>query len=75
RYSLLPGLSLDGMVYAHIVKSSFTSTLFHQFVEGLLEKMQPFPQPKSVIVVDNACIHKDPHVQDLIESQCSPLFI
>lgn len=63
------------MVYAHIVKGSFTSALFCQFVEGLLEKMQPFPQPKSMIVMDNAHIHKDPRVKDLIESQCSPLFI
>jgi hypothetical protein len=28
--------------------------------------MQPFPQPNSVIIMDNARIHKDPRVLDLI---------
>ncbi|KAJ3904813.1 hypothetical protein F5879DRAFT_40703 [Lentinula edodes] len=31
--------------------------------------MQPFPAPKSVIVMDNARIHKDPRVLDLITSR------
>ena len=69
RYSLLPALSLNGIIHAKIVKGSFTTTLFHDFIEGLLDHMQPFPAPNSVIVMDNARIHKHPHIVELIEEQ------
>ncbi|KAJ8475072.1 hypothetical protein ONZ45_g15735 [Pleurotus djamor] len=69
RYSLLPALSLQGIIHVKIVEGSFTSRLFYEFIEGLLDKMQPFPAPNSVIVMDNARIHKDPRVIDLIVSR------
>ncbi|EDR07154.1 uncharacterized protein LACBIDRAFT_299030 [Laccaria bicolor S238N-H82] len=60
-------LSINGMIHIKIVEGSFTASLFYEFIEGLLDKMQPFPLQNSVIVMDNACIHKDPHILDLIE--------
>jgi hypothetical protein len=75
RYSLLPGLSLDGILHVSIVEGSFTASRFYTFIEGLLNKMQPFPQPNSVIVMDNARIHKDPRILDLIESRYVPYIV
>lgn len=69
RYSLLPALSLDGIIHAKIVEGSFTTPLFRDFIEGLLDRMQPFPAPNSVIVMDSARIHKDPGVTNLIEER------
>lgn len=69
RYSLLPALSMDGIIYAKIVEGSFTAMKFYNFIEALLDRMQPFPQPNSVIIMDNARIHKDPRVLDLIEQR------
>ena len=69
RYSLLPALSLDGILYVKIVEGSFTKLLFREFIEGLLHNMQPFPGPNSVIVMDNARIHKDPAIVELIEAR------
>ena len=66
-YSLLPALSINGMIHVKILEGSFITSLFYDLIEGLLDKMQPFPLPNSVIVMDNACIHKDPHILDLIE--------
>lgn len=66
---MLPALSLDGMLYAKIVEGSFTTSLFRDFLEGLLDRMQPFPAPNSVIVLDNARIHKDPRLIDLIHAR------
>jgi hypothetical protein len=66
---LLPALSLNGIIHAKIVEGSFTTTLFHDFIEGLLDHMQPFPALASVIVMDNACIHKHPHIVELIEER------
>lgn len=69
RYSLLPALSFDGMLWAKVVEGSFTSDLFYEFIEELLTRMAPFPAPNSVIVMDNARIHKHPDIIDLIESR------
>ncbi|KAJ7892298.1 hypothetical protein B0H14DRAFT_2335425, partial [Mycena olivaceomarginata] len=62
RYSLLPALAIDGMIH---VKTD----LFLEFIGGFLDHMQPFSQPKSVIVMDNARIHKDPAIRELIEAR------
>ncbi|KAH7917785.1 hypothetical protein BV22DRAFT_1025768, partial [Leucogyrophana mollusca] len=70
RYSLLPALSLNGILHASIVEGSFTTARFREFIEGLLPRMQPFPAPNSVIIMDNARIHKDPSIEELIVSRC-----
>ncbi|KAJ3885248.1 hypothetical protein GG344DRAFT_16272, partial [Lentinula edodes] len=63
---LLPALSIHGILYAKVVEGSFTALKFYDFISALLTCMQPFPAPNSVIVMDNAHIHKDPRVLDLI---------
>jgi hypothetical protein len=60
-------MSLDGIIFARIVEGSFTASRFHDFVSHLLDHMQPFPLPNSVIVMDNARIHKRPEILDLIQ--------
>lgn len=62
RYSLLPALTLDGIIYSHTIEGSFTAGLFYDFIEGFLAHMQPYPAPCSVIIMDNCRIHHDPHV-------------
>jgi len=69
RYSVLPALSLDGMVYCHIVEGSYNTARFMDFIEGLPQQMQPYPSPKSVIVMDNCRIHKAPQIQQMIETR------
>lgn len=68
-YSLLPALSLDGMIHTKIVEGSFTAVLFQEFIEGLLSHMQPFPHSNSVIIMDNARIHKNPEITQIIEQR------
>lgn len=62
-------MAIDGVIHVKIVEGSFTTELFLEFIEGLLDQMQPFPQPKSVIVMDNARIHKDPEIRELVEAR------
>jgi hypothetical protein len=54
NFSVLPAISLDsGILHCEIVKGSFHSDSFAQFIHNLLENMQPFPGPNSVIVMDD----------------------
>ncbi|KIO16634.1 hypothetical protein M407DRAFT_53523, partial [Tulasnella calospora MUT 4182] len=69
RYSLLPALSLDGIIYSQIREGSFTGELFFDFVSNLLDRMQPFPNPNSVLVMDNCAIHKIAGIQELVEER------
>jgi len=69
RYSLLPALSVDGILHAQVIEGSFTAEWFREFIDGLLLRMQPFPADNSVVVMDNARIHKGPEIADLITSQ------
>jgi hypothetical protein len=66
---LLPALSLDGILHVKIAEGSFTAARFYEFIDGLLDHMEPFPRKNSVIVMDNAHIHKDPAILELIESR------
>lgn len=70
RFSVLPALALnDGIIHCDIVEGSFNSDLFYTFITRLLDQMQPFPEPKSVIVMDNCRIHKHPDILNLITSR------
>lgn len=70
RFSVLPALALnDGIIHCDIVEGAFNSELFYSFTARLLDQMQPFPAPKSVIVMDNCRIHKHPEILELIESR------
>jgi len=66
RYSVLPALLLDGILYVKIVEGSFTYDLFGEFIDGLLDQMNPYPGLNSVIVMDNCCVHKSPHTLERI---------
>ena len=66
RYSVLPALSLDGILHLSIIQGSFNYGSFAEFIEGLLMQTNPFPGPNSVIVMDNCRIHKSHLVLDMI---------
>ncbi|KAF7343439.1 hypothetical protein MVEN_01776600 [Mycena venus] len=69
RYSVLPAISLDGILYVNIVEGSFNAESFTAFIDGLLDKMNPFPGPNSVIVMDNCRIHKAEIIREMIEER------
>ena len=41
-YSILPALSLDGILTVDIIEGSFTTARFARFIDGLLDHMNPF---------------------------------
>ncbi|PPR02227.1 hypothetical protein CVT24_011455 [Panaeolus cyanescens] len=69
RYSILPALSLDGVLHLDVINRSYTQELFDGFIDGLLDNMNPFPARNSVIVMDNASIHKSQALREMIEAR------
>ena len=67
KYSILPALSLDGILHLEVVENAVTGAAFRCFVEGLLPRMNKWPLPNSVLVVDNASIHKVAGICELVE--------
>ena len=62
-------MSLDGILHLAIQDCPYTAIQFNSFIEALLNNMNPFPQPNSVIVMDNASIHKSPELRQMIEER------
>jgi hypothetical protein len=59
RYSILPAYASDGYIDWLIVQGSFDKELFNHFIEMMvLPHCNEFPGPKSVLVMDNAPIHR-----------------
>ena len=69
RYSMLPALSLDGPLYLMAQKDAYNSDDFVCFINGLLDAMNPYPEKNSVIVMDNASIHKAACLRPMIEQR------
>ncbi|CAE6531488.1 unnamed protein product [Rhizoctonia solani] len=70
NYSMLPAIALGvGVVHCNIYDTPVTSRLFNDFIEGLLDEMNPFPGPRSVILLDNASIHKSVQLREMVEAR------
>ena len=67
KYSILPALSLDGVLHLEVVENAVTGDVFRRFIEGLLPRMNKWPLPNSVLIIDNASIHKVAGIRELIE--------
>lgn len=44
RYSILPAISLDGVLHLDIMTKSWNLVEFCQYIEVLLDNMNPFPR-------------------------------
>jgi transposase len=69
-YSVLPALSLDGILHAKIVENGFKMDTFNEFISELLTLMNPYDPvlhpANSVIILDNCRIHKDPQMIQMV---------
>lgn len=67
RYQILPAYSQDGIIFSRIFQGSTDASVFEDFIEELLQHCGGWPEPKSVIVMDNASFHHS----EKIEKMCS----
>ena len=65
RWSVLPAYTVNGFLTWDIEHGSFLQELFEDFIENkLLPFCNPFPGPRSVIIMDNAPIYQSEVYQD-----------
>ena len=57
----------DGILLSRIFRGSTNAAIFEDFIEQLLHHCGKFPEPKSVLIMDNASFHRT----DRIEQMCS----
>ena len=65
RWSLLPAMGLNGYLYHEIHHGSYNTERFNAFVRRLLRYMTPYPGPRSVLVLDNAPIHRSDELKEM----------
>lgn len=68
RVSSIAAISSTGVVDVHMTTESVNGDTFFDFVRGsLIPNMLPYPNPKSIIIMDNCSIHHVGHVAALLE--------
>ncbi|TRM55320.1 hypothetical protein BD626DRAFT_381891, partial [Schizophyllum amplum] len=67
RYSILPALTLDGYIACRVVKGSVDGEEFLDFVLNDIPQMNPWPAPRSVLLLDNCNIHKSEILREAVE--------
>lgn len=69
RYSILPAITMDGIIYSHIKVGGYNGDQFMEWLEGVLGVMNPYPAPRSVLILGNCRIHHVPGVEELCEER------
>lgn len=65
RYQILPAYTQDGIILSRIFKGSTDTVFFESFIKQLLQHCGKWPEPKSVLVMDNASFHHSDRIKQL----------
>lgn len=62
-------MSLDGVLHVFVQDHSYTGDEFLHFIDQVLLRMNPYPGKNSVLLLDNASIHKSRELEDLVHAR------
>lgn len=66
RFHLLLAITVDGLVHVLVYEGHTKKELFIRWLkEQVFPKMNPFPGPNSILVMDNSSWHHDPRIHHL----------
>ena len=66
RISVLPAISISGVIALALTDNTFNAKKWEDFLEwDLIPRMNPYPGPNSILVCDNAKIHKGSRVEQI----------
>lgn len=65
RHQILPAYTQDGVLFHRVFQGPTDSTVFEDFIAQLLQHCGRWPEPRSVLVMDNASFHHSEGVREL----------
>ena len=65
RYQILPAYSQDGILLSRVFQGTTDGAMFEDFIEQLLHHCGRFPEPNSVLIMDNASFHRSERVEQM----------
>ena len=65
RYQILPAYAQDGIVLSRVFRGSTDAIVFEDFLAQLLQHCGRWPDPKSVVVMDNASFHYSERISQM----------
>lgn len=65
RYQILPVYAQDGIVLRRVIQGSTDGDVFKDFIKRLLQHCNQWPEPMSVLIMDNASFHHMVKIQQL----------
>ena len=78
RLSILPVLTTEGIITHDIIPGSVTTERFIQFLQELVIPLtNPYPGPRSVLILNNCNIHHSGKIRALVEDEamCKLIFL
>ncbi|KAE9399506.1 hypothetical protein BT96DRAFT_759627, partial [Gymnopus androsaceus JB14] len=71
RFSILPALTVDGIIALDLFEGTLNKERFLQFLrQDLVPLLNPYPGPRSVVMLDNCAVHHDDIFRAIIEDGC-----
>jgi transposase len=67
RYQILPAYTQDGILFARVFQGPTDGEVFEDFIEQLLPFCGKWPEPKSVLVMDNASFHRTERIEQMCQ--------
>jgi transposase len=65
RYQILPAYTQDGVLLSGVFQGTTDSALFENFIEQLLHHCRRWPEPRSVLIMDNASFHHSERIEQM----------
>lgn len=65
RYQILPAYAQDGIILSRVYPGSTDAAAFEDFIGQLLQHCGKYPNPRSVLVMDNASFHRTARIQQM----------
>jgi transposase len=65
RYQILPAYTQNGVLFSRVFQGSTDSEVFEDYIEQLLPHCGRWPEPESVLVMDNASFHRTEGVEEM----------
>jgi transposase len=65
RHQILPAYTQEGVLWSRVFQGSTDGAVFEDFIEQLLHHCRPYPEPNSVLVMDNASFHHSERITQM----------